>query len=110
MALLASRLGGRKAMEGGHQWFMISEEKERTTFKLGPEVKDSRIGCLKFTVKCRITLLSRRKFGREEGQRLPVVGDKLLKNTAKMRIRSISGQRKRSSGMRMSQKSGMRKS
>ena len=80
-------------MEGGHQWFMISEEKERTAFKLGPEVKDSRIGCLKFTVKCRITLLSGRKLGQEKGKGLPLVRYLLLKDTANMRIRSISSQR-----------------
>ena len=95
-------------MEGGHQWFMISEEKERTTFKLGPEVKDSRIGCLKFTVKCRITLLSGRNFGREKGKGLPLLEDLLLKDTANMGIRRISGQRKGGCGMRMAKKSGMR--
>ena len=95
-------------MEGSHQWFVISEEKERTTFKLGPEVKDSRIGCLKFTVKCRITLLSGRKFGREKGKGLPLLEDLLLKDTANMGIRRISGQRKGGCGMRMGKKSGMR--
>ena len=107
LTLLTSRLRRRKAMESSYQRFVVGKKKERTTFQVRPEVKNSRVGCLKFTVECRITLLRRRKFGREEGQRLPVVGDKLLKNTANMRIRSISGQRKRSSGMRMGEKSGM---
>ena len=47
---------------------MISEEKERTTFKMRPEVEDSRVCCLKFMVKCGITLLSGGKFGRKKGK------------------------------------------
>ena len=44
---------------------MICEEEERTTFEVRPEVEDSRVGCLEFTVECRIMLLGRRKFGSE---------------------------------------------
>ena len=51
---------------------MISEEEERTTFKIRPEVENSRIGCLQFTVKGRKTLLSRRKLSQKEGERLPM--------------------------------------
>ena len=105
---MAGRFGRREAVKGGHQWFMVSEKQERTTFKLRPEVKDSRIGCLKFTVKCRITLLSGRNFGREKGKGLPLLEDLLLKDTANMGIRRISGQRKGGCGMRMGKKSGMR--
>ena len=42
---------------------MISEENERTTFKIGPEVENSGISYLEFTVKGGISLLSRRKLG-----------------------------------------------
>ena len=59
-------------MEGGGQRFVISEEEERTTFKIRPEVENSRIGCLQFTVKGRKTLLSRRKLSRKEDERLPM--------------------------------------
>ena len=50
---------------------MTSEEKERTTFKMRPEVGDSRIGCLKFTVKCGIELLS----GGKQRKRKEVAND-----------------------------------
>ena len=39
-----------------------------------------------------------------------MVGNVLLENAADVRVRSISSKGQRSSGMRMSQKSGMRKS
>ena len=51
MALLLGRLGWRKAVENGYQRFVIREEEERTTLKMRPELKEGRIGCLKFTVK-----------------------------------------------------------
>ena len=51
LALLLGRLGWRKAVENGDQWFVIREEEERTTLKMRPELKEGRIGCLKFTVK-----------------------------------------------------------
>ena len=76
----------RKSVESGYQRFVICEEKERTTFEVRPEVDDSRVGCLEITVKCRITLLGRRKFGREKGQGLPMVRGELLEHTADVRI------------------------
>ena len=51
LALLSGRLGWRKAVENGYQRFVIREEEERTTLKMKPELKEGRIGCLKFTVK-----------------------------------------------------------
>ena len=56
------------------------------TFEVRPEVEDSRVGCLEFTVECRITLLGRTMFGREKGQRLPMVRGELLEHTADVRI------------------------
>ena len=70
---------------------MISEEKEGTTFKMIPEVEDSRVGCLKFTVECGIALLSGVKFGREKGKRLPMMRNLLLKDTTNVEIRGVSG-------------------
>ena len=70
---------------------MVSEEEERTTFKERPEVENSRVGCLEFTVKGGITLLSRRELGRVEGEGLPAGINLLLENTADVRIRGISG-------------------
>ena len=73
-------------MESSYQRFVICEEEERTTFEVRPKVEDSRVGCLEFTVEFRITLLGRRKFGREKGQRLPMVRGELLEHTADVRI------------------------
>ena len=73
-------------MESSYQRFVICEEEESTTFEVRPEVEYSRVGCLEFTVECRITLLGRRKFGREKGQRLPMVRGELLEHTADVRI------------------------
>ena len=70
-------------MESSYQRFVICEEEERTTCEVRPEVEDSRVGCL---VECRITVLGRRKFGREKGQRLPMVRGELLEHTADVRI------------------------
>ena len=78
-------------MEGGNEWFVVSEAEERTTFEERLEVENSRVGCLEFTVKGGITLLSRRELGREEGEGLPVGINLLLENTANVRIRGISG-------------------
>ena len=50
-------------MEGGNEWFVVSEAEERTTFEERLEVENSRVGCLEFTVKGGITLLSRRELG-----------------------------------------------
>ena len=73
-------------MESSYQRVVICEEEERMTFEVRPEVEDSRVGCLEFTVECRITVLGRRKFGREKGQRLPMVRGEFLEHTADVRI------------------------
>ena len=95
-------------MEGGNEWFVVSEAEERTTFEERLEVENSRVGCLEFTVKGGITLLSRRELGREEGEGLPVGINLLLENTADVRIGGISGEGKWSSGVRMGKKSSVR--
>ena len=63
LPLLTSRFGWRETVKCCYQRLMVSEEEERTTFKIRPEVENSRVGCLEFTVKGGITLLSRRELG-----------------------------------------------
>ena len=86
LPLLTSRFGWRAAVKCCDQRLMVSEEQERTTFKIRPEVENSRICCLKFTVKGRITLLSGRQLGGKEGKRLPLMRNILLENTPYMGI------------------------
>ena len=86
LPLLMSRFGWRETVKSCYQRLMVSEEQERTTFKIRPEVENSRIRCLKFMVKGRVTLLSGRHLGRKEGKRLPMMGNVLLKNTANVGI------------------------
>ena len=86
LPLLTSRFGWRETVKSGYQRLMVSEEQERTTFKIRPEVENSRIRCLKFTVKGRVTLLSRRQLGRKEGKGLPMMRNVLLEHTANVGI------------------------
>ena len=86
LPLLTSRLGWRETVKSCHQRLVVSEEQERTTFKIRLEVENSRIRCLKFTVKGRVTLLSGRQLGRKEGKRLIMMRNVLLENTANVGI------------------------
>ena len=86
LPLLTSRFGWRETVKCCYQRLMVSEEQKRTTFKIRPEVENSRIRCLKFTVKGRVTLLSGRQLGRKEGKWLPMMRNVLLENTANVGI------------------------
>ena len=86
LPLLTSRFGWRETVKCCYQRLMVSEEEERTTFKIRPEVENSRIRCLKFTVKGRVTLLSGRKLGRKEGKWLSMMRNVLLEHTANVGI------------------------
>ena len=80
LSLLTARFRRGVAGEGSDQWFVISEERERTTFEKIAVVEKGRINSLEFTIKGGVTLLRRSEFGREEGEWLANSLDLLVKD------------------------------
>ena len=80
LPLLMARFRSGVTGEGSDLRLVISEERERTTFKEIAVVEKGGINSLEFTVKGGVTLLRRSEFGREEGEWLANSLDLLVKD------------------------------
>ena len=106
LALLAARLWWGKAVEGGQEGLVVSEEGERAALQVSSEVEEGRINSQELPVKSGVFLLGRGEFGGIEGEGHPVGTLALLEDSANVGVGGVCGEAEGRGRVRVDKESG----